>query len=182
MSDDFDFGSLDLSEYDADSGEMRLKPGRYVCRITEASLEKVTSEGNKGGRRLQVVFADRDGHGTIRESINVHLPKSSEATEIGKKQLKTLLTHAGHPTPNNPGDISSIKGLVVGVNVDKDTFKNDRGDIIPTSKVHGWHPYFNPEGAVNLGPSLVEVARSNSVHPNQTGGQITETDFDDIPF
>lgn len=184
MSDNWSLDDLDLSEVEADSGEMRLKPGRYVCKITHASLEKITDGQNAGGRRLQLAFADTQGNGTIKESLNLHLPKSPKAQDIGRKALKTLLTHGGHPTPNKLEDVNSVKGLTVGVNVAPDTFKNDKGETIQTSSVHGWHPFFNPEGALNLGPSAPAAAPAASgKHPNQTGGAVvTDDDFDDIPF
>ena len=111
MSDnqEFDFGQLDLENSEVDSGERRLRRGRYVTKVTAASLEKVGERGT--GRAVKVTFVDLAGNGSITTYINVHLPGKQEATEIGKKQLKTLLTHGGHPNPNAPGDIKTIEGL-----------------------------------------------------------------------
>lgn len=180
MSVDWDFGQLDLADSEVDSGERRLKPGRYICVIKDANLEKTSTD--KNGRRIQLILVDKNGAGSITESINIHLPKSPDATEIGKKHLKTLLTHGGHESPSAPGDINSLKGLVVGVNVVAEPFEDQKGEKRMGSAVDGWHPYFNPEGATGLGELAPKQPTEDGLHPNQKGGVIDDKDFDDIPF
>jgi len=174
----WNFGDLDLSDSEVDSGEQRLQPGRYICEVVHAELKSVKTDAR--AKRLEVGFVDVSGLGSIRESINIHLPKSEEATQIGKKQLITLLTHGGHPTPERPGDIKSLVGLTVGVNVSIDKYQDKKGEMRDGAAIDSWHPYFNPEGATNLGPKpKANGAASSSVPPTEA---VQQSAFDDIPF
>tara|TARA_R110000764_G_scaffold1308_5_gene5200 strand:+ start:1516 stop:2052 length:537 start_codon:yes stop_codon:yes gene_type:complete len=176
---EFQLDQLDLSNVEADSGESRLRAGRYVCRVDDASLEKVSTDAN--GRRIQVKFIDNSGLGFISESINIHLPKSEKGTEIGKKQLLTLLTHGGDSVPTSPSieKIRSVKA--VGVNVIDEVYYKD-GVQKMGSKVDSWHPYFSPESAMNLGPAPMSPTPSKSANGTGTPSPVPSSTFDDIPF
>jgi len=178
---EFQLDQLDLSNIEADSGESRLKSGRYVCRVDSATLEKVSTDAN--GRRIQVKFVDNSGLGFISESINIHLPKSEKGTAIGKKQLLTLLTHGGDSVPTSPS-IEKIRGIeAVGVNVIDEAYFKDGMEKMG-SKVDSWHPYFSPEAALNLGPALDAPKSLNgtaSLAMNSKAA-VSPSNFDDIPF
>ena len=174
---EFQLDQLDLSNVEADSGESRLRAGRYVCRVDDASLEKVKTDPN--GRRIQVKFIDNSGLGFISESINIHLPKSDKGTEIGKKQLLTLLTHGGDSVPTKPS-IEKVRGIkAVGVNVIDEVYYKD-GVQKMGSKVDSWHPYFAPDSAVNLGAAPMSPPPTQGT--NGAAAPVSASTFDDIPF
>lgn len=91
-----------------------LAPGDYVVKSTDAKIVKTK---DKKGDRLELKFQDVKGGGTITHWINLNLPGKHEATRIGREQFKSFLYYGGHPTPNKPGDVSTYKGLVVGIRV-----------------------------------------------------------------
>ena len=126
----FDFGKLDLSGIDADSGptSSRIDVGNHNVKITSAAVEKCN---NPAHSRVRVYFAD-DGGKTILNDFNV-VNANAQAVEIGLSQLKSLLECAKHPTPNNPKDISSLKGLSVQIDVRMGR-KRDNGDQYPEIK------------------------------------------------
>jgi len=101
------FGSLDLSDVSvSEGGGFRPLPtGEYLLKALSAEVET-----NGSNKRLVVQFKDVGGAGEIRSGFwLVH--SSAKAQEIGREQLKTFLTAAGHRNPNRPGDVSSILGL-----------------------------------------------------------------------
>ena len=177
MSNDWNgFDSLDLSDVTEDSGERRLRPGRYVCKITDASIE---STKDKKGRKVVVTLQDTAGNGGIVDYINVFLPGKEKAMEIGRKRLKTLLVHGGHENPDKPGDIKNLIGMTVGVNVEAEPYTDQNGKEQMGSAVASWHPYFEPKGAVGLGPDNSHVDKAAAKAANADG---TDGFDDDIPF
>ena len=110
----FTFNDLDLSSSKVSSGGGKfLAEGRHLVKIKDATWEK----SSKGGVYIDVRFEALDGSGSTNAYYNVKVPSSSESERIGKDQLKTMLYWAGHPSPDKPTDINSLKGLVVGVYV-----------------------------------------------------------------
>jgi hypothetical protein len=168
----FTFNDLDLSSNTASSGERRLKAGRYACKITGVEL-RTNKDGV--GRSIQVEFTDVDSGGKIMDFINVYLPNSPKAETIGRDRLKSMLEHGGHPTPDKPGDIKSLVGLVVGVNVEESEYVSN-GETRIGSEVASWHPYFSAEGATGLGEKPTATA---PVKPN---GSAPAFHDDPIPF
>lgn len=158
----FDFRSLNLEAVETSSGGGALQPGRYICKVQDVEIKATKS----GGKQLEVKFAEVNGAGTIRHWINLHTPSSPEATRIGLEQLKALLVHGNHPNPNHPGDIATLRGLVVGVAVREDTYVKN-GEERTGSKVHYVFP--QDEGADT--PSA----------PVMSGG-VNEVAQDRIPF
>jgi hypothetical protein len=95
----FTFNDLDLSSSKVSAGGGKfLTEGRYLVKIKNAEWVKSSK-----------------GSGSTTGYYNVKVPSSTESERIGREQLKTLLYWAGHPSPDKPGDINSLKGLVVGV-------------------------------------------------------------------
>ena len=58
------------------------------------------------------------GEGAVVDRMNL-FNKNEETVRIARERLKTMLTYAGHPNPNKPEDVSSLRGLRVGINVVK---------------------------------------------------------------
>lgn len=115
----FSFSSLVLSGVQAAAGVSVLEPGKYVCKTSGAEM---IDTKNGTGKRLKVLLKDVQGKGVITDRINLHLPNSQRATEIGLEQFKALLVHGGHPDPDNPGDsgLNAVNGLTVGVIVGRE--------------------------------------------------------------
>jgi hypothetical protein len=65
---------------------------------------------------MLIIEMTGDGGQKVNDRINI-VNNSKEAVEIGRARLKHLLEMAGHPNPNQPKDVNSIKGLNVGVHV-----------------------------------------------------------------
>jgi hypothetical protein len=104
------FGELDLSKVEKDDGgggAQRLTTGTYNVKCTSAIVETIGDSENK---RVVADFEDADGKGDIRMNFNVH-HTSSQAKEIGLRQLKSFLVAAGHKTPDQPGDVASLVKL-----------------------------------------------------------------------
>lgn len=155
----FSFANLNLSKVAASSGVGVLQPGRYVVKVSAA---EVVDNKAKDGKILKVKLSCDQG--VITDNINV-MNKSEKATEIGLGQLKALLECGGHPNPNNPGDISTLRGLTVGIYVAQDGMYDGK----PQYKVKG---YMKPSdvGTGNVAPKAAAPAPA-------IGGN-----DDDIPF
>ena len=52
------------------------------------------------------------------------------------------MTHGGHPSPDKPGDISSLVGLRVGVHVEKDEYTDTTGMKREGSRVKRFGAYY----------------------------------------
>lgn len=126
----FDFSSLNLSGVEAQRGSTSLRPGRHGCRTSDAEIKTTQA----GGKQVFVKLTEINGQGITQDYITVAHPKAATdekaamSVRIGLERLKALLTYGGHPNPDNPGDIKSINGLVVGVNVEEgDPWVDDKG-------------------------------------------------------
>lgn len=155
----FSFRNLNLANVTAASGSNRLKPGRYVVRVKGAEIRETKSRGHQ----VVVELADDASGGSISDYINVNVPTSEKATQIGLERLKSLLVNSGHNNPDQPGDIKSLVGLRVGVNVVEDEWTDKDGNKRPSSTVHY---YYKAEDAPT---------------PNDRGGKSVAAD-DEIPF
>lgn len=109
----FNLTDLNLSDVDVSSGGGLLKPGRYICKTSEAKLAPLAS--NDGSMKIEVKLTDTNGAGSYKASINVFNRSSAKNTEIAREQLKAMLFFGGHPSPNHPGPITTYNGLTVGV-------------------------------------------------------------------
>lgn len=108
----FNFGSLNLSGVQTSStGGLDL--GRQLVIVTEAKIVPT----NSGGSKLEVKLTNPKSKKSMKAWINVHLPSSPKATEIGLETLKTLLVCAHHPSPDHPGDVATLNGLMVGASI-----------------------------------------------------------------
>ena len=117
MSEWTNFSGLDLTDVDQSSGgSARLTPGTYSVVARGAEIETFSGrDGSTNNKRLVVQFDDVSGSGDIRNNFNLHFPTSETAEKIGKSDLKSFLTAAGHPNPDKPEDIASINGLSCSV-------------------------------------------------------------------
>jgi hypothetical protein len=107
------FGGLNLSGIEA-SDYVGIPEGNHVVRSVDAKIEDVA--GSKTNKKLVVDFKEVGGPGRIRFQFNV-FNTSAQAQDIGLRQLKSFLVSGKHPTPDNPRDVSTLKGLTVGVTV-----------------------------------------------------------------
>jgi len=168
----FSFDNLNLENVTIQSGGA-LSPGRHVCVIKKAEAQK----SRAGGGMIAFQFEEVNGNGQIRNWINVYVPSSEKATRIGREELKTMLTYAGHANPNHPfandAPVSSLAGLTVGVRVVSDTYMKD-GEERTGSAVKG---YFDPAEVGSTASSPTASATPNEA----TSSTSTDMD-DDIPF
>ncbi len=134
----FSFSNLNLSNVTAASGGGVLQPGRYVVKVKEAT---VSDNKAKTGKVLKVKLVCDAG--VITDNLNV-AHTTAEAQRIGLEQLKALLECGGHPNPNQPGDVSSLVGLKVGIIVAQDGVYEGK----PQFKVKG---YLKPEDVGTAG-------------------------------
>jgi hypothetical protein len=143
----FSFDQLNLSAVRVFMGSS-LQAGRYICEVKDASLR----DTSKGGKQVEVNFEDKQGAGSIRTWLNVHVPDGAEATRIGREQLKSLLIYGGHASPDQPGDIKSLVGLSVGVAVKKEDYQKN-GETRSGSRVHFFYdPATGGTGANDAAP------------------------------
>ncbi len=108
MSDWTGFDDLDLS--DVEDRAVRLAPGEYHVVSRDAGMETIDA----ARKRLNVVFREVGGGGEIRQSFMLMHPNET-SVRIARERLKSFLTHAKHPNPNKPGDISTLNGLQCGI-------------------------------------------------------------------
>jgi hypothetical protein len=167
------FGGLNLSGIEA-SDYVGIPEGNHVVRAMDAKIEDVA--GSKTNKKLVVEFKEVGGPGRIRFQFNVH-NTSEKAQEIGLRQLKSFLVSGGHPSPDNPRDISSLKGLVVGVTVapgkpylDKEGNEKIRNEI---------KRFFSP---AELGEDAPAAPRQSAHAPRQPAKPADDNFDDDIPF
>ena len=110
----FECGKLDLSGIDEDTGPSLnyIDVGNHVVKVSEASVKPCNNPAHK---MVSLTLADESGK-TMLHSFNV-VNGNPKAVEIGKSQLKSFLIAAHHPTPDKPGDIGSLNGLKVKIEV-----------------------------------------------------------------
>ena len=173
---DWSFDKVDLSGIDEGGGRLTLRPGNHEVKISSAEL-KTTKQGT--GKYIEVRLESDNGQYVI-DRINVKNP-SAKAQEIGLARLKSLLTNANHPTPDNPKDINSLLGLSVGVRVETGPdWKDGDGNVRPG----GGQPrqngaYFALNGSVMLG----EVDEGPTMKAPKTESPAPSADSDaEIPF
>lgn len=177
-----DFANLDLSNVQ-EAGPRTLRPGIHQCKIVEAKVEPTRG----GGTRVAVKFEGTHEPGFVYDFINIHLPgKNPRAEEIGRERLKSLLVAAGHPNPNRPGDIRSLLGLQLMVNVEQgEDYRDQRtgevrrggGQVV---EKNGDVPYSKIESGIESSPSTQAYAAASAPQPQpQPGGQGFG---DNIPF
>ena len=174
---DWSFNDLDLSGVQPQRGSRTLKPGRYACRIAEAALRK----GSSGVTQFYCKLLDVNGAGYVQDFITLRHPKSktdpkAEISErIGRERMKALTVFAKHPTPDHPGDVKTLNGLVIGVLVeDSENWTDDSG----VERKGGGKPakngaYFPVE---EIDPDIAAKAKAAEPAPKKQGID------DDIPF
>lgn len=161
------FGSINLAGVASDTEGMSLKPGAHVCKVTKVEIK---DSKNGGGKVLHVDLAEVEGRGTIRDFINIYHPKQ-DVREIGMRRLANFLRSSNHPSPDNPGDVKSLVGLIVGVYVDPEPFTAKDGSTKNGSKVRDRGAYFNPN----------KDGQPVGYMPESAGGGRAR-EMDEIPF
>lgn len=134
MSNDWNFGDLNLTEVKA--GGSRLPEGVYHVKCTDARLE----DGMGSNKKLVLELKAVDGSGDIRQILNIK-HTSERAQEIALRQLKTFLVASGHPTPDNPKDIGTLKNLECKIRVALgNPWKNSEGQEVISTEVKSFMP------------------------------------------
>tara|TARA_B100001094_G_scaffold100619_2_gene96769 strand:+ start:7175 stop:7711 length:537 start_codon:yes stop_codon:yes gene_type:complete len=176
----WNFKSLNLAHVTAD-GPPRTSEGDYICTITGAEIKEYN-----GCRTAVVVSFKTDNGFAFKEFCTMHNTKkddkSQNGVEIGRKRLKSILEHGGHPNPDNPEDISTLKGLEVGVRLrlPKDSEGNVErwGNDADGWKQSGVKPM--PFGAYYSPDDMETVIAST---PVSNGHDTSQSEIDDeIPF
>lgn len=146
---DWNFGSLDLSGVEESAGSTRLAEGIYHVKCTDARLE----DGVGSNKKLVIELEDTAGSGDIRQILNIK-HTSSQAQEIALRQLKTFLVSSGHPSPDNPKDIATLKNLEckIRVGVGK-PWKNNEGREVQTTEVKSFMPLDTASGSDDKAPA-----------------------------
>ena len=109
------FSSLNLADVEPDD-YAPLPAGEHDVECTGGEI-KTGSNGKD--KRLVVSLNSVDGAGSIKTGFNLYHTGSKQAQEIGLRQLKAFLVASGHPNPDEPGDLGSLKGLRCRVYVGK---------------------------------------------------------------
>lgn len=129
----FNFNDLNLSGIEVSTGGSILKPGRHIVKVKDLKVQP--TKANDGSQSLAMNLVEANGEGSLKHWINVFIRTSAKATEIGREELKALLTWGGHPNPDKPGVPSSWPELTVGVMVKEEPYTKD-GVTKTGSKVH----------------------------------------------
>jgi hypothetical protein len=168
----FSFNELNLSGVAVNTGTF-LQPGKYLARVKEAKVESTKS----GGAKATIKFEEINGGGSITHWINLHLPGKDKATQIGREQFKSLLFFGGHPNPDKPEDINSVKGLVVGIQVRENKYTKD--GVEKTGVEVGY--VFDP---AELDPVNYQPKTATEVSPSAGVQAAVGSDIksDEIPF
>jgi hypothetical protein len=164
----FNFRDLNLKNVQASSGAAVLPEGKYVCKITDAKVDKTRNNG------VQVILklTDVGGAGSINEWLTIYNPNSEESQRINRERLKAVLVHGGHRDPDNIGahGIESIRGLTVGVAVRNEEYTDRNGQKRIGPSVHY---FFDPK----------EIGFEGGSIPQPAGGGSGFDDFpSDIPY
>lgn len=102
------FQNLDLSGVEADDYMPISQPGLYHLRCIGYELK---TGANKINKRLVLTLEDTVGGGQLKAGFNIVHSSSPKAQEIALRQLKSFLISGGHPNPDHPGDLDTLKGL-----------------------------------------------------------------------
>jgi hypothetical protein len=115
----WDFRNLNLANYDIQKGG-QLPEGPHICKITNAEMNEA-SGGQVG--QLVVELESLKGEGMVKDYITLFSKKTDEnsqkAVEIGRGRLKSILHFSGFPNADAPSDVKNLKGIVVGVYIEK---------------------------------------------------------------
>ena len=148
MESSFSFDKLDLSNNKVNDGPRKLAPGCYICTVANAEYKK---NPNSGVISVGLTLESDGGEGSIMDFVVILNPGKTDGAkknqEIGRDRLKTILTLGGHPNPDHPGDIKTLKGLKVGVYVDEEEYTvRDTGEVRMGSTVRrSGGAYFSPD-------------------------------------
>jgi len=137
MSNWTSFSNLNLQDVTAGSGLVMLDVGNHTCRVSDVEIS-IPKSGR--GHTLMVELTSTEGVGSIRDWMNID-NANDIAERIAKEKLKSLLEFGDHPSPDQPGDIKSLLGLTVGVNIGMSKErKAPDGTVYPARReVKGFH-------------------------------------------
>ncbi len=122
------FNHINLTNVSTE-GSPKLKTGAHNVLVTEAVY---APNKNGSGNHVKIVMEGTETAGNQQVTFNIE-HNNPEAMKIGQQQLKTFLTAAGHPNPNNPGDINSLVNLRLKLIVEENgTYQGNDGKQYPS--------------------------------------------------
>lgn len=126
---------LDLTESSVQSGRVVVPTGNYPMEVVGSDLvETKAKNGWIVVAKLKIISGDHSGSVLIHR-FNI-ANTSKQAQDIGKDQLKTLLTVAGFANPNLLADTDHMIGLKFNAYVEEEehTFTGKDGDEVNTTQ------------------------------------------------
>jgi hypothetical protein len=176
LNDDWGGQDLDLSENEVNEGLPYLKAGIYDVMCVDVENKK-----SRTGKMLVATFQDVNGTGQAKFNFN-YVNASKDAQRIGGDQLKTWLTHAGHPNPDKPFSLG--KDAMIGLKVR--VFIEDAGSYMKNNKTYRNYDIKrfavvddHPAPGATGGPALT----SGGAAASGASGGVSSTNLDDdIPF
>jgi len=171
-------GDLDLTENSVSEGLPVLKGGVYDAVSTGVEM--------KDNKMLKIVLSDEGGRGQITQNFNI-VNASADAQRIGRDQLKTFLTHGGHPDPDHPFKHPKEKmlGLKVRIWVEHDgtyTKNNKTYDSWAVKRIGKTDPEHPAPGPSPAMPAPAASGRSSSGSTASASSQRPLGMDDEIPF
>jgi len=172
------FDALDLSTIEGSTA--MLGAGKYIVNVGDAKVEQV---GQTTNRRLTIVLTDTQGGGDLRVGFNIH-HTSAKAQEIALSQLKSFLISAAHPSPDRPGDITSLNNLTVGVIIGYGKpYLNNKGEKRQSVEAKRFFPVADFDKFTTPTETPADLSSLSSAGSAQRSGGGAHKDMDDeIPF
>lgn len=167
---------LNLSDAKVFTGFTVLPAGMYNFKIASCELKENNA---KTGHYLEVGFQVLDGEhegSQVTDRYNIDNP-NKEAQEIGKNQLKTMITMAGHSNPDMIADTDELIGLKVkaAIEEEKTTYKKDGED--KEGKQNRFKSFFKYDANISSQPVKKETAA-----PTQESAPATTTPTESFPW
>jgi len=182
----WNFKNLNLQHVDEDRPRS-LEEGDYICTISDVQIK------NNGGKTSLMISLKAPSGQVINEFCKVDdsdkSDKAQRGTSIGLSRLKAILKHGGHPNPDEPGDINSLKGLTVGVrmrypkdaNGDRETWSKDGNTYQSGVKPMPFGAYYTPDYTNGHDTGTVVVVDDTNDMTSNGSGKSSGLD-DEIPF
>lgn len=154
----FSFSDLNLSNVSAQEARKGgLPEGWHVVKIVDAKV--LPEKSFNGFTEISITAEGVSAEGVVSDKISVEHPEAEFANSPngtvggnlqgkivlgGLTKIKSLCEFGGHPNPNNPGDIKSLIGLIVGARVVKEEYEKD-GQTRSISKLYQYDCFCRPE-------------------------------------
>lgn len=192
---DFSFADLNLSNVaPQEARKAGLPEGLHVIKIVDA---KVLPEKSRNGyTEVQITGEGVHVDGIVSDRIAVAhndaefaktdkgiVGKNTQGKVVlgGMTNIRSLCEFGGHPNPEKPGDIATLKGLVVGAKVVKEEYQKE-GETRRISKFAQYDPFCRPERVTTdpLAGNQGSTQQSNGGSSSSGGSSNSGGGVDDI--